>query len=174
LGDEERALLDAARVGAGRALLLANAAPLQNRRLDVADDAELGLALAGSPARPVVFLESYHGYGGGRPSGLAAVPRRWWAAFAVLGLATIALMLASGRRFGPPEAAERALPPPRRQFVESLGGVLARTRSREQAAEPVRAYARRRIAERAGLGAEATDAEVRAAAVGLGVAGSDP
>src|SRR5262249_4600371 len=77
LGDEERALLDAARVGAGRALLLANAAPLQNRRLDVADDAELGLALAGSPARPVVFLESYHGYGGGSSSGLAAVPRRW-------------------------------------------------------------------------------------------------
>ena len=37
----------------------------------------------GRAARPVVFLESYHGYGAAE--GFAAVPGRWWTAFAPAG-----------------------------------------------------------------------------------------
>jgi hypothetical protein len=172
LGDGDRALLDVARIGAGRVLLLADTTPLQNRALDRDDNAALGLALAGPSSRPVVFLESYHGYGAAA-SGFGAIPSRWWGAFGLLALAAATLMLASGRRFGPPEAATRTLPPPRREYVESLGGVLARSRGREQATAPVRLHLRRRIAERAGLGGAPTDAELRSAAIQLGVAEGD-
>ena len=59
-------------------------------------------------------------------------------------------MIASGRRFGPPQASARELPPPRREYVESLSGVLARSRPREDAIAPVRARIRELVAERAG------------------------
>jgi Domain of unknown function (DUF4350) len=166
LGGPVRALLDVAAVGRGRLLLLADASPLQNRLLGRADDAALGLGLAGPPARRVRFLESYHGYG--RASGFAAIPGRWWAAFGLLLAAALALMLARGRRLGPPQAAGRELPPPRREYVESLGGVLARSRRRQAAIEPVRARARALVARRAALGSEPSDDELRQAAVRLG------
>ena len=171
LGDEERALLAIATVGAGRVWLLANTAPLRNRLLDEADDAALGLALAGPRSRPVAFLEGYHGYGAA--TGFAAVPGRWWVAFGLLAFAAATLMLASGRRFGPPQRSERELPPPRREYVEALGGVLARTRRREDAIRPVRIRIRGLVDERAGLRRDASDDDVRAAAVLFGVPGAD-
>jgi hypothetical protein len=171
LGDSERALLALATVGAGRVWLLADAAPLQNRLLARADNAALGLALAGPRARDVAFLEGYHGYG--TTTGLAAIPARWWIAFGLLALATLTLMLASGRRFGPPQASERELPPPRREYVESLGGVLARSRPREAAIRPVRARLQALVAERAGLADAPSPEELRAAAARLGVPEED-
>jgi hypothetical protein len=171
LGQADRSLLALAAVGAGRVWLLANATPLQNRLLDHADDAALGLALAGPAARDVTFLEGYHGYG--RASGFAAVPGRWWTAFGLLALATLTLMVASGRRFGPPQASSRELPPPRREYVESLGGVLARSQPREDALVPVRARIRRRLAERTGLAEAATPDELRTAALRLGLPQAD-
>jgi hypothetical protein len=171
LGGRDRALLALATVGPGRVWLLADASPLQNRELGRADDAALGLALAGSAARPVVFLESYHGYG--TASGFAAVPARWWTAFGLLALATLALMIASGRRFGPPQAIERELAPPRREYVDALGGTLARSRSRDAAIEPVRNRLRELIAARAGLGRSPSNEELSAAATMLGVPAGD-
>ena len=62
--------------GEGRIALIADASPLQNRRLDEADNAALALALGGPG--PVTFVESVHGYGTG--TGLAALPGRFrWA-----------------------------------------------------------------------------------------------
>jgi Domain of unknown function (DUF4350) len=171
LGQTDRSLLALAVVGAGRVWLLANAAPLQNRLLDRADDATLGLALAGPAARQVTFLEGYHGYG--TATGLAAVPGRWWTAFGLLALATLTLMVASGRRLGPPQRRTRALPPPRREYVESLGGVLARSRPREQALLPVRARIRKRLAERTGLAETSSADELEAMARRLGVPDGD-
>jgi hypothetical protein len=167
LGAGERALLSLAAVGAGQVWLLADAAPLQNRELGSADDAALGLALAGPRGRPVVFLESYHGYGSA--SGYAAIPARWWLAFALLFIAALTLMLASGRRLGPPQASERQLPPARWEYVESLAGILERSRRREEAIRPLRARLGRVIAERVGLGQAPSDAELGAAARLLGV-----
>src|SRR5204862_7578932 len=63
LGRGGAVVLAGASVGNGRVLLLADPSPLQNRLLGRRDNAELGLALAGPPGRPVAFLESYHGYG---------------------------------------------------------------------------------------------------------------
>jgi hypothetical protein len=172
LGNGDRALLSVDAVGTGRVLLLANVAPLQDRLLSEGDDAALGLALAGAPGRPVAFLEAYHGYGAAT-TGFGAIPSRWWFGFGVLALAVVALMLASGRRLGPPQPSERALPPPRREYVESLGGVLARSRDHDAAVKPVQIRARRLLATRFVLGLSPTDEQIRAAAIWLGIPGPE-
>ena len=170
LGSEDGALLVVARNG-GRVLLLADPSPVQNRLLDDADNARLGVNLAGPAGRPVRFLESFHGYG--EATGLKAVPARWWAAFGLLFAAALVLMLARGRRLGPPQAPERDLPPPRRVYVESLGGVLARIRRKEQVVAPVRARTVALLGDRAGLAASASTDELRAAGERLGLAADE-
>ena len=167
LGMRSGGLLELARVGRGLVWLLASTAPLQNAGLGRGADAELGLALAGPPDRPIAFLERYHGYGAA--SGFAAVPTRWWVAFALLGLAAVTLMVASGRRFGPPQATARPLPPARQEYVDSLATILARARPRQGAAEPLRAALNEAIAARAGLGAAPNAAELEAGALLLGL-----
>jgi hypothetical protein len=167
LGDGRGALLAVASVGRGRLVLLADASPLQNRLLGEADNAALGLALAGPPARPVTFVESVHGYG--PASGIGAIPDDWLAALGGLVLAALVFMVARGRRLGPPELEGRELPPPRRDYVESLAAVLARTKRPADAAEPVRAEARARIARRSGLGADPNEDELREAGRRLGL-----
>jgi hypothetical protein len=142
-GDAQRSLLAVAAVGGGRVALLADASPLQNRLLADADNARLGLDLAGPATRPVLFLEAYHGYG--ESSGFAAIPGRWILLLSGLALAALVLMLARGRRLGPPELEERELPPPRRAYVDALAGVLARSRAPEEALAPVRAETQARI-----------------------------
>lgn len=167
LGDGRRALLAVASVGPGRLLLLADASPLQNRLLGEADNAALGLALAGPRGRRVAFVESVHGYG--PASGISAIPGNWLAALGGLVLAALVFMVARGRRLGPPELEARELPPPRRDYVESLAAVLARTGRPQEAVEPVRAEARRRIARRAGLGGDASEADLHGAGRRLGL-----
>jgi hypothetical protein len=162
-----RTVVTLATLGRGRVYLLADPSPLQNRLLGAADNAALGLALAGPPARPVEFLESYHGYG--RSSGLAALPLAWKLLLAGLALAALVYMLARGRRLGPPEAEGRELPPPRREYVDALAAVLERTRRRDDAVEPVRRAARQAVLRRAGLPADARDDAVHAAATRLGL-----
>jgi hypothetical protein len=119
----------------GRILMLADASPLQNRLLAQRDNAAFALALAGA-RRDVVFLESYHGYG--EASGVRAIPPRWWAAIALAACAGVVFMFARGRRLGPPEAEQRTLAPSRREYVESLAGILARTKQPDAALEPLR------------------------------------
>ncbi len=156
-----------ARLGRGVVDLLPDASPLQNRRLGAADDAAFGLMLAGPSARPVVFLESYHGYG--RSAGLSALPLAWKLLLAGLALAALVWLVARGRRFGPPEPEGRDLPPPRREYVDSLAAVLLRGRRRDEAVEPVRREARRAVLARAALPADAPDADLEAAARRLGI-----
>jgi hypothetical protein len=150
----------------GRVTVLADASPLQNRLLARADNAAFALDLAGGTGRPVVFSERQHGYG---RSGLGALPVRWKVSLVLAILAALAYMVARGRRLGPPEPAGRELPPPRRAYVDALAHSLGRTRRPGEAAAPVRARARRAIARRAGLPADAPDADVRAAALRLGL-----
>jgi hypothetical protein len=155
----------AERVGAGTVVALADPSPLQNRLLDRRDNAAFGLRLAGA-GRTVAFLESYHGYG--RSSGLDALPLAWKLLLAGLALAGIVYLLARGRRLGPPEQTERALQPPRREYVDSLAGVLART-TRDEAIAPVRLSARAALLRRAALPEDAGDDAVREAARRLGL-----
>ena len=165
IGERERAVVAVASVGRGRVVAFADASPLQNRALGRADNAQLGLAVAGPRARPVRFLESYHGYGEG--SGAGAIPDRWLTAFALGLLASAVLMIARGRRLGPPEPEARELPPPRRLYVESLAGVLARSRRPGEAVAPVRERAARLLAE--ATPAASDDAARAAAARRLGL-----
>lgn len=154
-------------VAEGRLLLLADAGPLQNRALAEADNAALALGLAGPRGRDVAFVESIHGYE--EATGLAAIPGRWVLAVAGLALAALLFALARGRRFGPPERAQRELDPPRRAYVEALAASLARTEDRSRAAAPVRDAARAALARRSGLAADADSAQWRRAAERLGL-----
>ncbi len=151
----------------GRLLLLADAGPLQNRALAEADNAALALGLAGPRGRDVAFVESIHGYA--EATGLAAIPGRWMLAVGGLALAVLLFGLARGRRFGPPERAERELDPPRRAYVEALASSLARTKDRSTAVAPVRNAARAALARRSGLDADAAPAQWRHAAERLGL-----
>lgn len=134
VGDATAALAAVERVGAGRAVLLADASPLVNGRLAERDDAALALAVAG-PGRPVAFVESVHGYG--RASGWGALPGRFRGALALLGVAGLALVLARGRRLGPAQPQGRALAPARSGYAEGLAGALLRTDSPGEAIAPV-------------------------------------
>lgn len=165
-GADAGTLLVSARRGRGRVALLADPSPLQNRLLGVADNAALGLALAGPRGRPVHFAESVHGYGDKR--GLAAVPADWLWALGGLGLAALVWIAARVRRLGPPERRTRDLPPPRRDYVDAIGATLARTRRPGEAGAPVQSAARRWVVRRAGLGPGADDAAVARAAERLG------
>ena len=153
------------RIGSGVVFALADASPLQNRLLDQGDNAAFGLRLAGA-GRRVAFLETYHGYG--RSSGLRALPVAWMLLLSGLALAGIVYLFARGRRLGPPEVTERELPPPRREYVDSLAGVLART-TRDEAIAPVRRSARAALLRRAALPEDAGDDAVLEAARRLGL-----
>ena len=171
LGDRRRSILDVAVVGRGRALLLADPSPLENGYLAEADNATLANALAGDPARPVVFFENYHGYG--RGTGLSAIPGSWRFGLLLGALAALVFMLARIRRFGPPEAAGRPFAPSRREYVDALAASLARTRDRGEALAPIRRELRDRIARRSGLPAAAPDADISAAAARLGLSAAE-
>jgi hypothetical protein len=167
LGGDTGAVVVARPYAAGRALLLSDVSPLQNERLDEADNAALALGLAGDRDRKVIFVEGVHGFGETR--GLAALPAEWKWALGGLGLAALTMMWAIGRRFGPPEDERRPLPPPRRRFVDAQALTLARTHQPQEAAEPVRGAARERLARRAALGPEAGEQQIRKAAEQLGL-----
>jgi hypothetical protein len=149
----------------GSTLLLADASPLSNALLDRADNAALGLALAGSDAR-VTFVEGPHGYGGA--SGLAAIPGRWKVALVLGTVAALLALIAGARRIGPAEETTRRLPPPRRAYVDALGVALARSRRPADAIAPLQLAARKLLAARAGLAPDAGDEEIRAAAARAG------
>ncbi|MEO9176651.1 MAG: DUF4350 domain-containing protein [Gaiellales bacterium] len=134
-----------ATLGRGHVALLADTSPLTNELLASDDDAALGLALAGPPGRPVLFAESVHGYG--RATGLSALPTGWRVALAGLLVAALALMLARGRRLGPPERADRELAPARREHVDAVAATLRKTRRPDEAAEPLRAAVRARLGD---------------------------
>ena len=119
-------------LGRGEILLVADASPLQNRLLGSADNAQFALDLAGARARPVVFVESVHGFGQSR--GLAALPTSWRLAFALLALAGALWALARGRRLGPAEPEHLASQPPRAAYIEALALLLTRTSDPEQLA----------------------------------------
>ena len=152
VGEAHDALVTRATVGRGTVFFVADSSLLQNRLLATADNAALGLALAGEPGRTVVFPEGVHGYGPSR--GIAAIPNDWKIALAGLGIAGLTLMWARGRRLGPPEDTSRRLPPPRAAYVDALGSTLARTRRPDASLEIVARRVRERIDARAVPGSD--------------------
>jgi hypothetical protein len=171
IGEPQGSLLTLATIGKGRVELLADSSPLQNHLLAHADNAQLGLALAGAPSRPVQFEEASHGYGTSR--GLAALPTHWkWALIGLL-LAALVAVAARIRRLGPPTPPAPPSPPPRRAHVEALASALARAHQPSEAAEPVRSHVRSVVLQRAGLPANADPREVAQAAERLGLTSAE-
>ena len=162
LGRASKSIVNVASDGAGRALLLADSSILQNRLLADGDNAALGLRLAGDAGRPVAFVESVHGYG--PATGLDALPAGWRTAGVLGALAAVVLLWAYGRRLGPPEDDARALAPPRRDYIESLAGALARTKHPAEAVAPLQEDARRCLVPDAAPDGAPGEAELRAAA----------
>ena len=95
------ALVTESRVGRGEILFVADASPLENAYLGLADNAAFALGLAGDAPRPVEFVEGVHGYGESR--GLGAIPTPWKMALIVLAAAAVVLAWSRSRRFGPPD-----------------------------------------------------------------------
>ena len=156
-----------ARLGRGRVILLADSAPLLNGGLPRADSAAFALAVAGEAARPVAFLETVHGYG--EETGLAALPDRALWVLGGLALAALALVWSMARRLGPPEDEERAVAPPRRDYVEAVASALVASGDRRGVAGAAARAARRRLEARAGLPAGAGEPALREAAARLGL-----
>jgi hypothetical protein len=156
-------------VGAGRVVLLASPSPLRNQYLGDADNAAFALNLAGGPGRAVAFDEYAHGFG---QSGPGSLPSHWKWAFLLAGLAVVVWMWSAGRRFGPPERAERTLAPARIEYVDGLATVLAATDARRlgEALSPVHRAARASLCRRVGVPDDTTDDVVAGAALSAGLA----
>ncbi len=153
-------------VGEGRMIVIADDSLFQNSQIGLADNALLALNVAGLEGREVQIVESVRTPPG---SGLSALPGAWgWAALGLF-LAALALAWASGRRLGTAELEARALPPPRKVYVDSVAGALLRTRDPAGAAAPLRDAARDRLARRAGLPHDASDDQIRDAAKAAGL-----
>jgi hypothetical protein len=167
IGAHGNALLETATLGAGHLLLLADVSPLQNAYLDRADNAALGVALAGPAGRPVTFVESVHGYG--NAAGLASLPLRWKWALAGLLLAALAWVAARFRRLGDPDPVAQTPQPPRRAHVEAIAVALQRTRQPAAAVVPVHDRARELVVRAAGLPPDAGAEAVAHAARQLGL-----
>ncbi|MDQ4142648.1 MAG: DUF4350 domain-containing protein [Actinomycetota bacterium] len=165
LSEEGDVLATVETVGEGRVVLLADSSVLHNALLDEADNAAFGLQAAGAASRPVLFVESVHGYSA-QEGALSAVPERWLWALGGLLLATLVYMVARGRRLGPPEEPHRELPPPRLAYVDALGGILARTRDAPAIGTRLQRELRARLAGRTGAGDEES---LTRAAVGAGL-----
>jgi uncharacterized protein DUF4350 len=155
-------------VGSGRLVALADTSPLQNRRLDQADNAAFALSIVGPGRRPVRFAETSHGYGDNGLLPLDALPGRWPAALIAGAAAAAVWAWSRGRRFGPPEGTEQPPPPPRRAYVDALAANLARTGHPDDAVAPLRRHARRRLAARVGLPVDASESALREAAIRAG------
>jgi hypothetical protein len=145
LGARGRTVAAVETVGRGRVVLLADDSMLQNAYLGLLDNARFGANIAGRPARPVAIFENYHGFGKATQGGFSALPGAWqW--LIVLGFLTaIAYMFARGHRLGPPELEQREFDPPRREYVEAMGGILARSKAPAEALAPLKHEVRQRL-----------------------------
>jgi len=167
MGPRDNALLTHEHVGRGDMWFVADASLLTNQYLDRAGNAAFGLLLAGERGQGVVFAEGVHGFAEKR--GFAAIPGRWKWMFLGIALAVIVFAWARGHRLGPPEDAERPLPPARGEYVDALATTLERTRDPVAATAPVRGAVYASVVQRAALrdGAKGADLERAARAVGL-------
>jgi hypothetical protein len=166
-GDRGAVTVATAEVGAGVVVLAADVSPLENDNLGAAGNAAFGLGLAGG--RDVVFEEASHGF----TTGLGALPSSWLRAVAIAFAAVLLGMWSVARRLGPPEEGSRALPPPRRAYVDAVATALARTGDRFEAIEPMQRNARERLALRLGQPLDAARADLDAAGQRAGIDSDD-
>jgi hypothetical protein len=181
-GADGEAWLVARSVGHGEVVALGSVEPLLNRSLDRDDNAVLAAALLFPAERGalVILPPDPAELGEGlRPDEVASpqeavsdlLPAGLPGALVLLGLATLVLLLALGRRLGRP--VEERLPPtlPSAELTRSVGDLLQRAGSRQGAAERLRAGARSEVARVLGVDAAAHQALVDQATARLPLSG---
>lgn len=158
----------------GTLVLLASAAPLQDRLLASSDNAAFALDVTERlSSSGVVYFDEYdHGYGvtGG---GLSGLPVYWKAGLILVFLAALVWLASASRRFGPPEEQERVLAPPRVQYVDAMSALFSTSRPEHlgAAVAPLSGFARRELCRRARADPASSDEEVANSAI---EAGFDP
>lgn len=153
VGNNDGTMVGVESVEKGTVVAIAHSSVVANRGLASGDNALLALLAVGERGATVRFIEYIHGFT--QPTGLAALPARWKQGLLVLALAGVVWLLARSRRLGPPEAAVRALAPPRSAYVDSLARTLESSRDPEAAA-PLDAALTRILAERGADGSSAS------------------
>jgi hypothetical protein len=149
----------------GWLILLASSSPLWNQNLASSDDAAFALNLAEPTHSVVVFDEYAHGVGApGR--GLASLPGPWRFGLAALLLSLLVWIVSASRRFGPPQATERTMLPPRIGYVNAMATRLGTRPNDEIVATTniVRTELRATVARRFGLPVDASDELLRSVA----------
>jgi hypothetical protein len=166
-GGEGPYLATAASVGGGQLIMVADSSVFSNALLASADNAQFALDVVGPGGRAVAFDEAAHGFGTG--FGWGGLPLRAQWALIIGAIAAVGWMWSRAWRFGPPERVGRALPPPRRAYVDALATSLVRARPRYEAVSPVRTAVLERVAARAGVtpGVPVEQLSARAAEAGV-------
>lgn len=159
IADETGAWLVVAGAGRGRVLMMASVTPLTNRLLAQADNAAFALGAVGGPGRDITFVDHRVA-----ATGLAAIPTRWRWALGLLTVAALTLVVAFGRRLGPPDRPARPLPPPRGLYVDAMARLVGRSRRPDEALAPLRANLDWRLT---GMGLVGHDRSEVAATLGL-------
>lgn len=162
------AALLVADVGRGRVVAVAEATVFQNSQLGSADNAVLSLQVVGSVKRPVVFVESVHGFGA---TGAGALPSNWKWALAGIAATVVVGLWSAGTRFGAAEPAERKLRPARLDHVAAVAADLDRiTVSNDDVVAPLADRTRSALAARVGAPPDASAAVLQGAAERAGIA----
>ena len=148
VGSGEEATVVSVEVGDGLLIAIADSVVLHNDHLADADNAALGLSLVGPPDRPVIFIESIHGFAVG---GLDAVPTSWkWAGAGAVAALAVGIWWAAAR-FGPAEPQARELRPPRLDHVRAVAANIDRvSHSPEELVAPLVIANRQAMAHRLG------------------------
>jgi hypothetical protein len=156
--------------GDGVVVFIADSSILRNRAL--ATNAPWIVSLV--PEGTARFDEVRHGFTAGSADAnptslLAALPDDVRHVLLLLFPVLIVALVVYGRRFGPPEATERVLAPPRRELVDAVAGLMTRMPDPVAAAHAIPDRLRVEVARQTGIDHHADDASLLAAAGGLGI-----
>lgn len=149
-GEERDPAVQSLRLGAGRMIWWASAAPLTNEGISKEDNLTLFLNAIGPPgAAPILWDEYYHGVQSGLLRYVGRTPLPW---ALVQGLLILLAALATwGRRFVPPRAAAAPAPLSPLEFVETMGGLYHRAHAAGSAVEVAHTRLRSLLTRRLGL-----------------------
>lgn len=111
-------------VGEGELVWWADPHPVRNQGIGLPGSA-VAVITTLAPEGSVLFDEFRHGY---RLEGglFEVMPAGWRLTFILAGISVVLTLIAYGRRFGPPYPRARDLGPGREEFLDSVGGLLAR------------------------------------------------
>lgn len=150
-------------VGEGTVILFSDISMFANDNLAELDNASFAVSIIGQGT--VLFDEFRHGFTEAGTTGFAsAAPDNWRNALYLLAAVALVGLVVYGRRLGPAEPQGRVFVPGRDQLIRSVAVTLRRGGSPIAATAGVRELAKHRIQQRALLGPDPSDDDLRQAA----------